>query len=39
MRKKDFDFHEKWQKIEGFQDLGPLGCNATIATSVLVFIV
>lgn len=37
--KKCFDFHEGRQKIEGFQDLGALGCNATVATSVLVFMV
>ncbi|KYQ47874.1 hypothetical protein ALC60_13083 [Trachymyrmex zeteki] len=33
--KKGFDFHEKRQKIEGFQDLGSLGCNATVMTSVI----
>lgn len=37
--KKGFNFHERRQKIEGFENLGSLGHNTTIATSALVFIV
>lgn len=37
--KKGFDFHEKRQKVEGFEDLGSLGHNTTVATSALVFMV
>lgn len=37
--KKGYDFHEKQQKVEGFEDLRPLGCNKTVAISALVFMV